>query len=144
MKETLKLRESVFTVDNVLRILLNNKSLILLVFVMIIGQIVSDGIFFRATNLTVVVRQASINAILVMGYVMVLSSGMIDLSVGSMISLCGVMYSTAFMTLGLPLPLAIAVTIATGLVCGLVNGLMVNKLSLIPFILTMGMGQVFR
>ena len=137
-------RETMPFKDKALLFILNNKSIVLLIAIMIIGQIVSGGIFFRGTNIAVVVRQASINAVLAMGFVMVLSSGMIDLSAGSMISLCSVIFAQAVVVWEIPMIFAILITMAVGLICGLANGLMVNKLNLIPFILTMGMGQVFR
>ena len=127
---------------NMLTWILDNKSLLLLVVIAILAQILSGGIFFRWDNISSVMRQVSITCILSMGYVFVLTNGMIDLSVGHMLSLCGVVYSQ--MALIAPLPVAILVTIIAGIICGLFNGLVCIKFNLLPFVLTLGSAQMFR
>ena len=127
---------------NTLAWILDNKSLLLLVIIAILAQILSKGIFFRWDNISSVMRQVSITCIMSMGYVFVLTNGMIDLSVGHMLSLCGVVYSQV--ALKLPLPVAMLATLATGIVCGLFNGLVCIKFNLLPFVLTLGSAQMFR
>ncbi len=128
--------------DKFLVFFLENKSIILFVFICILAQIVSGGIFFRGTNISSVLRQVSVNCLMALGYVIVLTCGMIDLSTGHMLSLCGIVYSqVSFIA---PLPVAIAATIATGLLCGTINGLLSIKLKLTPLILTLGTQQIFR
>jgi ribose transport system permease protein len=122
--------------------ILDNKCIVLLVFVCIVAQIASGGIFSRWANLASVIRQASVTCILSMGYVIVLSTGMIDLSVGFMLSFCGIVYSE--LSKFLPVPTAIVGALIAGLLAGLMNGVLSIKLKLLPFILTLGTAQIFR
>ncbi len=128
--------------DKFLVFFLDNKSIILFVFICILAQIVSGGIFLRGSNISSVARQVSVNSLMTMGYVVVLTTGMIDLSTGHMLSLCGIIYSQVAMIA--PLPVAILATIATGFACGMLNGLLSIKLRLTPLILTLGTQQIFR
>lgn len=125
-----------------LMIIIENKSLILLILICIVAEVVSGGIFFRGDNISSVLRQTSVTSILALGYVFVLTCGMIDLSTGFLLSLCGIIYATT--ALVLPVPVAILISVATGLGAGLLNGILSIKLNLIPFILTLGTAQVFR
>ena len=123
-------------------LMLDNKSLILLIFICILAQIVSNGIFFTGDNISSVLRQTAVTSIMAMGYIFVLTCGMIDLSTGFMMSLCGIVYSqVSFIA---PIPVAILATLGTGVICGLINGVLSIKLNLTPFILTLGTAQVFR
>ena len=122
--------------------ILDNKSLLLLVVIAILAQILSGGIFFRWDNISSVMRQVSVTCIMSMGYIFVLTNGMIDLSVGHMLSLCGVVYSQV--ALVAPLPIAILATIGTGILCGIFNGTICIKFNLLPFVLTLGSAQMFR
>jgi ribose transport system permease protein len=72
----------------------------------------------------------------------VLSTGMIDLSVGFMLSFCGIVYSEISQRFGVAI--AVPVTLLAGFASGLFNGLLSIKLKLIPFILTLGTAQIFR
>ncbi len=127
---------------NGLMLLLDNKSLILLIFICILAQIVSGGIFFRGDNISSVLRQTAVTSIMAMGYVFVLTNGMIDLSTGHMLSLCGIVYSqVSFIA---PVGVAMLAAIGAGLLCGLINGILSIKLNLIPFILTLGTAQIWR
>jgi ribose transport system permease protein len=122
--------------------LLENKSLVLLVAICIASGIISGGVFFRGENISTVLRQTAITSLLSMGYVFVLTCGMIDLSVGHMLSLACVVY--AQVSLVAPVWVAMIAAIATGFACGIFNGLLSIKLNLIPFVLTLGTAQMFR
>lgn len=128
--------------DKLLILVLENKSIILLIAIMILAQFVSGGIFLRGSNLSSVMRQTAVTCIMAMGYVFVLTCGMIDLSTGFMLSLCGIVYTQV--SLIAPLPIAIFAAIVAGLAAGLFNGLLSIKLNLTPFILTLGTAQIFR
>jgi ribose transport system permease protein len=98
--------------------------------------------FLTVSNLLNVAEQASINAIVAVGMTFVILSGGIDLSVGSIVALSGVVLGTALHQL--PLPAALLLGLATGAACGLVNGALVSKGRLPPFIATLGMMSVAR
>jgi ribose/xylose/arabinose/galactoside ABC-type transport system permease subunit len=99
--------------------------------------------FLTVSNLLNVTEQTTINAIIAVGMTFVILSGGIDLSVGSMVALSGVVLGSALQS-GLPLPAAIAVSLGTGALCGLVNGLLITRGGLPPFIATLGLMSIAR
>src|SRR5439155_1511974 len=93
--------------------------------------------FFRAANLELIARQAVIVCIAAFGMTMVIVSGGIDLSVGSVIALSTVV--TALLLRGQAGPAGAALgAVAVGALCGIVNGLLVTGLRVVPFIVTLG------
>ncbi|MBP0574880.1 transporter, partial [Mycobacterium tuberculosis] len=72
----------------------------------------------------------------------IITSG-IDLSVGSVLALAGVVAGLAVKA-GVPVPLAMLAGIAVGGVCGIINGLVITRMKLPPFIATLGMMMVAR
>jgi ribose transport system permease protein len=99
--------------------------------------------FLTVSNLLNVAQQTSINAIVAVGMTFVIISGGIDLSVGSIVALSGVMLGTALQG-GQPLSIAVSAALATGVACGIVNGALVSIGGLPPFIATLGMMSVAR
>ena len=100
--------------------------------------------FLTARNLLNVMRSISITGIVAAGMTMVLISGGLDLSVGSVIGLGGVVTAYSLSYLGMPLPAAIFLGIASGAVVGLCIGLLVTKLNINSFIVTLGFLSVCR
>jgi ribose transport system permease protein len=94
--------------------------------------------FASIENLLNIARTISINAILAAGLTFVILTGGIDLSVGSVVAVSGVV-SVLTAIAGLPAPLAILVGMAAGAAAGLANGLLVAYLSLAAFIVTLAM-----
>jgi ribose/xylose/arabinose/galactoside ABC-type transport system permease subunit len=93
--------------------------------------------FFRPANLELMARQTAIVCVAALGMTMVIVSGGIDLSVGSVIALSTVV--TALLLRANAGPLAAATgAIAAGALCGLMNGLLVTGLRVVPFIVTLG------
>jgi len=110
-----------------------------LVFLVIIMSFASPA-FFTQRNLLNIMKQTSITSILGVGMTFVLISGGIDLSVGSIIALAGVLASaTAVEELNIPLAVTILVAVGVGMLCGLANGLGVAYVGFPPFIMTLGM-----
>jgi ribose transport system permease protein len=99
--------------------------------------------FLTVSNLLNIAQQTSINAIVAVGMTFVIISGGIDLSVGSIVALSGVVLGTLLQG-GQPLPIAVAAAVAAGVACGLVNGALVSVGGLPPFIATLGMMSVAR
>jgi ribose/xylose/arabinose/galactoside ABC-type transport system permease subunit len=97
--------------------------------------------FPTVSNLVTVVRQISINGILAVGVTFVILTGGVDLSLGSVVALTGVVTATCS---GLPAPVAIAFGILSGLLCGAVNGLVVTRGRVASFIVTLGMMTIAR
>jgi ribose transport system permease protein len=106
--------------------------LVLLVFGVLIGPQ-----FFVAANLELMARQTVIVCVAALGMTMVIVSGGIDLSVGSIIAISTVM-TALLLRMGLDPALAAMGAIATAALCGTVNGLLITRLRVVPFIVTLG------
>ena len=100
--------------------------------------------FLTPANLVNLLRQISINGILAVGVTFVLLSGGVDLSLGSVVALAGVV-AASFAHPGehwIAVPLVLGV--ASGAGCGAVNGLVVTRGRVAPFIVTLGMMTIAR
>jgi len=94
--------------------------------------------FISTSNLTLVAVQTVVVALGAMGMTLVIISGGIDLSVGSMIALTTVVTALGLQS-GFPVLPAAGLGMAAGGLCGLVNGLLITQLRIVPFIVTLGM-----
>jgi ribose/xylose/arabinose/galactoside ABC-type transport system permease subunit len=99
--------------------------------------------FLTVSNLLNITEQTTINAVIAVGMTFVILSGGIDLSVGSIVALTGVVLGTALQR-HVPIPLAILLSLITGAACGLLNGVLITKGRLPPFIATLGMMSIAR
>ena len=99
--------------------------------------------FLTLSNLLNIAQQTSINAIVAVGMTFVILSGGIDLSVGSIVAVAGVVLGTLLQD-GQPLPIAIGGALAAGVACGVANGALVSWGGLPPFIVTLGMMSIAR
>jgi ribose transport system permease protein len=99
--------------------------------------------FLTVSNLLNIAEQTSINAIVAVGMTFVILSGGIDLSVGSLVALAGVVLGTALKG-GQPLPIALVLGLAVGLASGLINGGLISWGGLPPFIVTLGTMSIAR
>ena len=100
--------------------------------------------FFTASNLAVVARQISLSAIIAMGMTLVILTGGIDLSVGSVVAITSVIVGLVMVRMNMPIWLAIIAGIMVGVVVGLLNGIMIVKTKVPPFIITLGMMGLAR
>ena len=105
-----------------------------------------NPVFFTPGNITNILRQISFNAILAMGMTMVIITGGIDLSVGSVLALAAVIVASLVRASNplLPVPLAIAAAIGVGALCGFFNGLIITLGRRPPFIATLVMMTIAR
>ena len=99
--------------------------------------------FLTTTNLLNAARATSYLAILSIGVTFGLISGAIDLSVGSVLAISGVM-GHVMITAGLPGPIAAAVAIVTGVLFGFLNGVITVRFRVHSLITTLGMLSVAR
>ncbi len=115
-----------------------------LVLLIIVVSLVSP-VFMTQRNMMNVMKQTSITGILGVGMTFVLISGGIDLSVGSVIAISGVVAaSTAVANSGIPFALTILTAVGIGTLCGLINGIGVAYITYPPFIMTLGMMSAAR
>jgi ribose/xylose/arabinose/galactoside ABC-type transport system permease subunit len=101
-------------------------------------------VFLTVPNLINVVRQISINGILAVGVTYVLLTGGVDLSLGSLVALTGVVAACLAHPGQCPVVVPVLVGILAGAACGAANGLAVTKGRVAPFIVTLGMMTVAR
>ncbi|MBC8130115.1 MAG: ABC transporter permease [Rhizobiaceae bacterium] len=103
----------------------------------------SQAFFSVGNGMTIALQVTSI-ALLGIGMTCVIITGGIDLSVGSVLALAGVVAALAVKEWAMPVPVGMTLGILTGAACGAINGLTVTKLKLPPFIATLGMMMVAR
>ena len=99
--------------------------------------------FLTAENLTNVLRQNAFPAIVAAGLTFVILTGGIDLSVGAVVGLAGVFCADALVH-GWPLGAAVAIGLAVGLAVGLINAMVITRIRVPPFIVTLAMMMVIR
>ena len=95
-------------------------------------------------NLINILQQVTVNAILALGMTMVIFTGGIDLSVGSVVAFSGIVMGILVIDLGVNPWLAALIGIALGSVCGTINGLLISRFKLQPMIATLGMMSIAR
>lgn len=95
-------------------------------------------------NLINILQQVTVNAILALGMTMVIFTGGIDLSVGSVVAFSGIVMGILVIDLGVNPWLAALLGIALGSVCGTINGLLISRFKLQPMIATLGMMSIAR
>jgi len=100
--------------------------------------------FLTKTNLLNVALQASINSVIAVGMTFIITSGGIDLSVGSMAGFAGIMTAVTLRDYGVGRIGGLLVAVAVGSLCGLFNGVLITRANLQPFIVTLGTMGMFR
>jgi len=116
----------------------------ILVLIILLLGILSPKYFFTVSNLTQVLLQSSINIIVGSGEFFTILIAGIDLSVGSIMALTG-MITAKLLVAGVPIVLAILIGgVITGALLGFINGFLVVKTNLHPFIITLGTLSIFR
>ena len=116
---------------------------IVLVLSVIAFGLVAGGKFFSAFNLSLIMQQVSIIGILAAAQSLIILTAGIDLSVAAIMVLCSVVMGKFAVVLGVPTIIAIPIGFALGTLCGLMNGLLITRLRLPPFIVTLGTWSIF-
>ena len=137
---------------NLNAVLVEGRALIALIIIIVIFAVLSDN-YLSTGNLTTITKQVAFNAIVALGMLLVILNGGIDLSVGSTVGLTAAVAGNLFRGLNLPLTQAIMfpqvwviviLSVAVGMLVGWLNGLLIARLNLAPFIVTLGMLYVAR
>ncbi|RHR20443.1 ABC transporter permease [Clostridium sp. AF19-22AC] len=103
--------------------------------------------FISGSNVLTILRQVSYYGMLSLGVMYVILTGGIDLSVGSIMCLAGLVsahYSLAATDYQLPLGAAVLIGLALASLCGFINGVLVAKVRLAPFIVTLATSTIIR
>jgi fructose transport system permease protein len=116
---------------------------IVLVLAIILFSIIAGQKFLHPFNFSLVLQQVTIIGIVGVAQTLIVLTAGIDLSVGAMMVLSSVVMGKFAIHIGMPVPLAFASGLAVGTLCGIVNGLLVTRLRLPPFIVTLGTWSIF-
>jgi len=111
--------------------------------VLFVGLAIASPHFLTSTNLSSVVRQTAVINIMALGMTLIIISGGIDLSVGAILAMGGLLGCMA-MEKGYAIPVGVLVGILTGGFWGFVNGFLTTKLRINPFIVTLGTLGIVR
>jgi ribose transport system permease protein len=123
-----------------LRTVLSNQAVSMLLILILMWLLLSllSPYFFTASNLWEITLQTAVIGIIAAGQTLVILSGGIDLSVGSVFACAGIAGGLVFQATG-NLWLTLAATLLTGAALGSLNGLFISQLRVPPFIATLGM-----
>ena len=99
--------------------------------------------FLTWRNIRNILEAVSYRLILAIGMTFVIASGVMDLSAGAIVSLCGVTMALALHG-GIPVPIAVAFGILLGIALGAVNGLLIHYTGINFFILTLAVSGMLR
>src|SRR5882672_359090 len=111
--------------------------------VLVVAISIKQPQFWSADNLLNITRQMSLNAIIAAGMTLVILTGGIDLSVGSILALVGIVTALALKS-GMPWLLAVPFGALLGAALGSVNGVLIAFGRLPPFVVTLAMMAVAR
>ena len=100
--------------------------------------------FIKASNLSTILLQVAVYAVIAYGVTFVLIVGATDLSAGSVVGLAGIVTALLLRDYNVSPIVAILAGLATGLLCGFINGICVTYLKIMPFIATLGTSWIFR
>lgn len=111
---------------------------------LVIGFSLASPNFFQTTNIMAILQAASVNGVLAVGVTLIIITGGIDLSIGTLMTFCAVMAGVVLTWAGMPLPLGVIASIGTGALVGLISGTLVAKAKIPPFIATLGMMLILK
>lgn len=112
--------------------------------ILIVGFSLASPNFMQTSNVIAILQATSVNGVLAVAATLVIITGGIDLSVGTLMTFCAVITGVVLTYWGLPLPLGIVAAILAGAASGLASGTFVAKLKVPPFIATLGMMLILK
>lgn len=100
--------------------------------------------FLQTQNILAILQATSVNGVLAIAATLVIITGGIDLSVGTLMTFCAVVAGVILTYWSLPLPVGVLGAILAGTASGLVSGTIIAKLKVPPFIATLGMMLILK
>lgn len=100
--------------------------------------------FLQTSNVLAILQATSVNGVLAIAATIVIITGGIDLSVGTLMTFCAVIAGVVLTFWGLPLPLGIVAAILAGAASGFVTGNIIARFKIPPFIATLGMMLILK
>ncbi|WP_421848047.1 ABC transporter permease [Marinomonas sp.] len=114
-----------------------------LVVLLIVFSIASPN-FMQTSNMLAILQATSVNGVLAVAATLVIISGGIDLSVGTLMTFTAVIAGVLLTKMNLPLPIGVLGAILAGAFCGFCSGSFVAKMKIPPFIATLGMMLILK
>jgi len=115
-----------------------------LLMLLAIGFSLSSSYFLTGSNIIAIFRDAAVVGIIGIGVTLVILTGGIDLSTGSMMGLVGMVMANIYQYTLLPIWLMLIIGIVVGIVAGLFNGFIITKFHIPEFIATLSTLGIFR
>lgn len=115
--------------------------IVLVLSIITFGAILGEK-FLSPFALTLILQQVQIVGIVAAAQSLVILTAGIDLSVGAIMVLSSVVMGQFTFRYGIPVPISILCGLICGTLCGYINGLLVSRIKLPPFIVTLGMWQI--
>jgi len=139
-------RDDKTTVAKLRGFLRDNPTMIpaLVLIISVLGFGIANSRFLGLGALTSVLQQVTVTGFVALAQSVVILTAGIDLSVGEILILSSLVMGNLAVMSGMPAPLAIVIGVVTGTVMGLFNGILVTKMKLPPFIVTLGTLSIFR
>ncbi len=100
--------------------------------------------FFNPANIEAVIVDGALYMVLAVGMTFVITAKGIDLSIGSILVLSGIVMSAAIKDFGVAVPVAMLLAVLTGAILGSINGLLITTVNLPDFVVTLGTDLIFR
>jgi ribose transport system permease protein len=125
--------------------ILNTQAVVLLAVIALwTGLSLKSAFFLTADNIQNIMLQMAIQGVIGVGAVVVILTGGIDLSVGSVVGIVNILLATLITSGHMPISTSILLVVLLATAFGLINGILVFDLKLPPFIATLGMMTVLR
>ncbi|SDF43051.1 ABC transporter permease [Cellulophaga baltica] len=137
----LNLKQQLSSPEGLLKFLIKYNTIFIFIVLLIFSAVISD-VFFTSVNLSNLLKQVSGIGIISIGMLIVILTGGIDLSVGSLVALLAVTF--AILVNIVVLPVAILITVVIGFGLGSVSGYLVAYQKMAPFIATLALMTVAR
>ena len=114
-----------------------------LIALLVFFSLASDK-FLQMSNVIGILQATSVNGVLAVAATLVIITGGIDLSLGTLMTFCAVIAGVVLTYWGMPLPLGILAALAAGALCGMTSGTLIAKMKIPPFIATLGMMLILK
>ncbi len=112
--------------------------------VLLVAFSIASPNFMQTSNILAILQATSVNGILAVAATLVIITGGIDLSVGTLMTFTAVVAGIVLTYWGMPLPFGVLAAIGIGACCGLTSGTIIAKMKVPPFIATLGMMLILK
>jgi ribose transport system permease protein len=131
-------------IRNLVEVKFTNMSPIIVLVLLCIAMSFLSPVFFSYANLVNILQQITVNAIIALGMSVVIFTGGIDLSVGSVLAVSGIVLGKMAVNMGISPLTASICAVFIGAFLGLFNGILISKFKLQPMIATLGTMSISR